>query len=664
MNSILSRSLCMALLFCALFSTEAFAVNTPTNLTATPVSSSQVNLAWTDNSTDEIGFTFAFDTSSSFTNPTYVWTGGANVTSYAHTSRSAATTYYYKIKAEGSSDPLDSPFTSVVAATTRPTNLAASAVSSSQINLTWTGNGANSSITGYTIATNTTGSFTGATYQYVSGAGTASLGKTGLNPGTAYYFAIKAEGTSDAYDSPFSSFVSATTTNATPAISPHFFGVNAWMPYQIGSHLYYGSLGSHWTNIANSGAKIMRYGGNGVDHHADPMWSNSTDSTLAQYLALVDNMKNRGIEPVLQVPVYGSTYSTTDAEDIVRYVNITHGRGVKYWSIGNEPDLTSGAYNYTTAAQVAAYIKPFASAMKAIDPTIKIIGPETAWYNTTIINGLTPCNGTNTANDIAGTDANGRHYVDIISFHHYNGFSGSQTRDQVINSLTQSGGYSDNLTALKARIDTCNSYWGRTGTNALKMAVTEANVNYSNSSGDSLTGTGAESFIGGQWWAEFMGVSMNQGVDFVTFWSTIEGSTTNGNELGFIGADGSIKPSYYHFQMVAQNFRGNVATTTDTQAKVKTFASKASDQTAVLILNQDNANSYNYTVRLDLSPASGTNPLKINVDAGFALESTGTIATESTILLVFDSNGVLRKKIEYKHFGHANSGLAPSVTTY
>ncbi|HYK03820.1 MAG TPA: fibronectin type III domain-containing protein [Thermoanaerobaculia bacterium] len=621
-----------------------------------------MNLAWSDNSTDEIGFTFAFDTSSTFGSATYVWTGGANVTSYAHTGRSAATTYYYKIKAEGSSDPLDSPFGSVVAATTKPANLAASTVSSSQVNLSWSGNAANASITGYTIATNTTSSFSGATYQYVSGAGATSLSKTGLNAGTAYYFAIKAEGTSDAYDSSFTSFVSATTSpSAVTAISPHFFGINAWMPYQIGAHVYYGSLGSHWTNVQNSGAKIMRYGGNGVDHHADPMWSNSTTSTLAQYLALVDNMKNRGIEPVLQVPVYGSTYSTTDAEDIVRYVNITHARGVKYWSIGNEPDLASGAYNYTTAAQVAAYIKPFASAMKAIDPTIKIIGPETAWYNTTIINGLTTCGG---ASDITGTDANGRYYVDIISFHHYNGFNGSQTRDQVIDSLTQSGGYSDDLVALKARIDTCNSYWGRTGTNALKMAVTEANVNYSNTSTDSPSGTGAESFIGGQWWAEFMGVSMNRGVDFVTFWSTIEGSTTNGNELGFIGADGTLKPSYYHFEMLAENFRGNAIAATDTQAKVKTFASKATDQTAVLILNQDNVNSYNYTVRLDENPASGTNVLKVNVAAGFALETTGTIATESTILLVFNSNGGLSKKIEYKHFGHANSGLAPAVTTY
>lgn len=647
----------LAVSICLLTALSAFATNTPINLTATTNSSSQITLTWTDNSTDEIGFTFRFDTNSSFTNPTYVWTGGANVTSYVHTGRGTATTYYYQIKAEGSTDPLDSPFSGTVATTTMPASLGASAASSSQVNLSWSGNASNASITGYTFATNTSASFSGASYQYVSGAGSTSGSKTGLNGGTTYYFAIKAEGTSDAYDSPFTGWVSATTPASATAIQPHFYGVNAWMPYQIGSHLFYGSLNNQWTAIDASGATIMRYGGNGVDQHADPLWSNSTTSTLAQYLALVDNMKSRGIEPVLQVPVYGGQYSTTDAADIVRYINITHARNVKYWNIGNEPDLASGAYAYTTAAQVAAYIKPFASAMKAVDPTIKIIAPETAWYNTNIINGLTTPGG---ADDITGTDANGRYYVDIISFHHYSG-NGSQSRSDVVNVLMQTGGFNDNLAALKARVANCNAAHGRSGSNAIKIAVTEANVNYQNSASDGVNGTGAESFVGGQWWAEFIGIAQKHGVDFVTFWSVIEGSTTSGNELGFLGADGTKKPSYYHFQMLAENFRGNVAATTDNQSLVKTFAAKASDQTAVILLNQELSTSFTYTVRLNNTAITDTSTLKVNVDSGLAMATSGTIGAQSTILLVFDASGVLRKKIEYTVSGAAS---APTVTNY
>jgi len=58
-------------------------------------SSSQVNLTWTDNSTDEIGFTFAFDTNSGLTNSTYVYAGGVNTASYSHTGRGAATVTSY-----------------------------------------------------------------------------------------------------------------------------------------------------------------------------------------------------------------------------------------------------------------------------------------------------------------------------------------------------------------------------------------------------------------------------------------------------------------------------------------------------------------------------------------------------------------------------------------
>lgn len=661
MKPTLSRAAAVLFLL-SICAVEALATSVPTNLAATPTSSSSITLTWTDNSTDEIGFTFRWDTSSSFSNATYVWTGGANVTSYVHSGRSAATTYYYQIKAEGQTDAQDSAFSGTVAATTTPANLSASAVSSSQVNLTWTGNGANGSISGYTFATNTSPSHSGASYQWVSGAGSSSASKTGLNGGTTYYFAIKAEGTVDAYDSPFTGWVSVTTPTSTTAISSYFYGVNAWMPHQIGAHLYWGSLDNQWSNIAASGAKIMRYGGHGVDQYADPDWVDPGDpnkSTLKQYLALVDNMKSRGIEPVLQVPVLGGTYTTTDAQNIVRYINVTHARGVKYWSIGNEPELDG--YNYTSASQVAPYIRSFASAMKAVDPTIKIIAADLAWYNTNILYDLLTPNGTY---DITGKDANNRWYVDVISFHHYNGFNGTQTRSEVVSSLTKSGGFNDNLNDLKGRVANANSVHGR-GANALRMAVTEANVNYANLQSDGLYGAGAKSFVGGQWWAEFMGIAQRHGVDFVNFWSVIEGSTTNGNELGYISADNTTKrPSYYHFQMMAQNFRGNVAAATDNQSLVKTFGSKASDQIAVILMNQDQTNSFTYRIRLNNQTISGAETLKVNVDAGVAIESTGTIATESTILLVFDASGVLKKKIEYKLYGHANNNLPPTVTNY
>jgi hypothetical protein len=736
-----------------LLAADAFATNTPTNLAASATSSSSIQLTWTDTSSDEIGFTFMFDTSSAFPAPTYVWTGGANVTSYAHTGRSAATTYFYRIKAEGTTDALDSPFGNTAAATTTPANLAATPVSSSQINLSWTGNAGNASITGYTVAMNTSASFTGASYQFVSGAGTTNLAKTGLSGSTTYYFAVKAEGTSDAYDSPFTSFVSATPTNAAPAnltatavsssqinlawtpsgsgnvigytvatntsasfsgasyqyvagagtsglsktglasattyyfavkaegttdaydspftafasattsgsqpppsgqgISPYLFGENAWMPATIGSVSYGGHLDDHWGDIDASGVGIMRYGGIAVDRDADPR----LQATLDQYVAMADHMRGIGAEPVLEVPFWHWTWSAQQAAAIVNYVNIVNHRGVKYWIVGNEPDYK---YGYTSASQIAPYLRSYAAAMKEVDPSIKVIGPELASYSQTILDGLTDANDPD--NDITAPVPNKPYfYVDVVTFHHYNGLDGNNvtSRDPVVNSLTQ-GSFNGNVSHLKTRLTACNTRWGRTGDNALQLGVTESNVNYDNAPGDNLYLYGAQSFLGGQWWAEFLGTAARDGVDMVTFWSVIEGNP----QLGYLSHDGIKQPSYYHFKMMAENFRGAVADTTDNQLLVKTFASKASDQIAVVIINQEENAGFTYTVRLNTQAIAGGSNLKINVDAGLPIESTGPIAKQSTIILVFDASGTLKKKVNYPLFGRADAGLAPEVTLY
>ena len=831
-----SRTYSSLLLFCcSLFSLNLYATSAPSNLSATATSSSQVSLTWTDNSSSETGFTFAYDTDSAMGSiDDYVYAGGVNTTSYTHTGRSPATTYFYsikaegnpdstwtsidsattapsgltvaatsnsaigiswtgnasnssihgytyglatnssfsgasynwvsgngtastsktglatattywlKIKAEGTSDTYDSPYGSVVKVTTMPGSLAATVVSSSQVNLSWSGNAGNANIIGYTVATANNSSFTGATYQYVSGAGSTGFSKTGLTSGTTYYFKVKAEGTSDSYDSAFTAFVIATpgtssvpnppsglsasavsssridlswtdnSTNETGfelkratdsaftqgvvwtgniqgttysnvglgasttyyymvraegtagksayssaasattgssvsgGIPPHFFGINAWMPARIGNEDKGGKLEEKWQEIADSGVKIMRYGGIAVDrvqHDLNPDWT----VVRNQYLALVDAMRSRGIEPYLQVPYWGGTYSAAQAAALVTFINgPPNSRGVKYWSIGNEPDLDKDNYPYkpVTTAKIAGYIRSFSAAMKAADSTIRILGPELTWGNPALLDPLTTCDGT--GDDITGADPlTGRYYVDIISFHAYHSMGGGQSRSDVVGKLAPSGGFQQRLSALKTRLTGCHN---RTGLNAILIAVTETNAGHQNTndyeSSSDIGGVDAKSFLGGQFWAETLGVCMQQGVDFVTFWSVVEG-----DELGYIGHDsGAKRPSYYHFQMMAKNFRGSVVTATDNVDNVKSFAAKDSDQVAVMILNEEESTDLSYTVRLNTT-AIATSTLKVNVNAGMTGETSGTIDRQSSIVLIFDAAGALRKKIEYKRYG-------------
>jgi hypothetical protein len=431
-------------------------------------------------------------------------------------------------------------------------------------------------------------------------------------------------------------------------IPTNFFGQNAWMPDTIGSMHLNGKLHSNWGKIKDSKASIVRFGGIAPDKNKP---------TNYQYIKMIDSIRAKGMEPIMQVPFHKWQYSAQEAAQIVEFINVTKAKNIKYWIIGNEPDLD---YAYTTAAQVAAYIKPFASAMKAVDPNIMIIGPETAWYNQGIINGLTNPGG---PDDITGKDAAGRYYIDIISFHYY-GFNGTQSRTDVVNKLHSTGNLNDNLALLQARLAACNSAHGRSGNATLKVAVTEANVGYKNAASDNLNGNGVNSFVGAQFIAEMFSVGLKNNVNFMNVWSVVEGNNQELN-IGYIDAvTGQKKPAYYHFQMMADNFKGNFVTGTSNQANVKIFGSQNGQYTNVMILNQDLANNYNFTVKLNNSAVGGNNALKLNLNANMGIEYNGVISGQSTMLLTFNSSGVLVKKIEYTLINHAVSNLPPTVTNY
>lgn len=102
------------------------------------------------------------------------------------------------------------------------------------------------------------------------------------------------------------------------------------------------------------------------------------------------------------------------AADMVRYANKEKGYGIKYWTIGNEPDLWSGSFPLGEGEPkevlepefYAKTVVEYAKAMKEVDPTIQIIAPECACDNTDII-------------DAIARNPEAHAAVDIISFHHY-----------------------------------------------------------------------------------------------------------------------------------------------------------------------------------------------------------------------------------------------------
>jgi hypothetical protein len=71
----------------------------PSNLAGTAVSASQINLTWSDNSTNETGFKVDRATNSGFTTGLVTTTVGANTTSFSATGLSRNTLYYFRVRA-------------------------------------------------------------------------------------------------------------------------------------------------------------------------------------------------------------------------------------------------------------------------------------------------------------------------------------------------------------------------------------------------------------------------------------------------------------------------------------------------------------------------------------------------------------------------------------
>jgi chitodextrinase len=200
---------------------DTTAPTVPAGLTGTAVSSSQVNLSW-NASTDNVGVTGYIV----YLNNTQL--AATSATSFAHTGLSPSTIYNYRVSAFDAV-PNHSVWTATPVAVTTPlppdttapsvpTGLTATAVSSTQINLSWSASADSVGVTGYRV--------------YRGGALLATLGtvttyqNTGLAVSTSYSYtvqALDAAGNASAQ----SGTASATTQSTAPALAITSFVANS-----------------------------------------------------------------------------------------------------------------------------------------------------------------------------------------------------------------------------------------------------------------------------------------------------------------------------------------------------------------------------------------------------------------------------------------------------
>jgi hypothetical protein len=188
----------------------------PSALSATAASSSQINLAWTDNSNNESNFRIERCQGAGCTNFAQIATVGANVTVFNDTGLTASTSYSYRVRASNAGG--DSGYSNTASATTQagatipnaPSGLSAAATSSSQINLSWADNSNNED--SFRIERCQGAGCTNFAEIASVGANVTTFNDTGLAASTTYIYRVRAR--NSAGDSDYSNTASATTQAA------------------------------------------------------------------------------------------------------------------------------------------------------------------------------------------------------------------------------------------------------------------------------------------------------------------------------------------------------------------------------------------------------------------------------------------------------------------
>ena len=331
-------------------------------------------------------------------------------------------------------------------------------------------------------------------------------------------------------------------------------------PYLFGSN--YGPMHAVAIDVMplaeNGGFMALRFPGGA--------WTDAVDMKPFQIDQFISFTKQTGSLPTISVRLLGGQPET--AAELVRYTNLQKKYGVTYWSIGNEPNLFTqlkqADYDYTTE-QLNKDWRAIALAMKAVDPTIKLMGPELSQWNSS--HEATPKDSAKRDWMTEFLKANGD-LVDIVTVHRYPLHSpthGPVTVQQL----------RENTRRWVAEVEYLRSLIQETIGRELPIAITEVN---SDPSSAALQEASPDSFYNAIWYADVLGQLMNADVFMVNQWVLSQRSTGLGL---FKGSE--VQPTYYVFPLY-KNFGSEQVYAASGVTDVDIFAAKRADGALTLMV--------------------------------------------------------------------------------
>lgn len=343
------------------------------------------------------------------------------------------------------------------------------------------------------------------------------------------------------------------------SVSPFFFGQNYWSWIDE-----WGAQVQGTENLISAlQLDMLRIGGTEADRsYPHPFDFAKVDEAVAYANAV-------GAEPVLQLPTLnamsGDPATVQSAMDLVRHVR-DNEYGVKYFSIGNEPDIyvDQGVKASYSPEEFSAFFNEISDSLKQIDPDYKVIGPDLAWKYYAGNNWLSPI--------LSGSADK----MDIVSIHRYPFDAVAANRDDVMKDAEK---FRSDLRMIKGYLDEVSK-------GDMPIAVTETHVSYDGDPNNSTQSASPQTFWAGLWVADIIGVALEEEVWNLSFWSISEGWT-----LGFIDGDSrQPRPTYQVLKLLSNHVGDQVLSVSGSETDVVMYVTENTDDDSVTIwfLNKSN----------------------------------------------------------------------------
>lgn len=391
------------------------------------------------------------------------------------------------------------------------------------------------------------------------------------------------------------------TLTPVPSPVPGVLVVNAAADLGPISPLVYGTNYGPWAIVPlelkpqalESGVSFLRFPGGafGDEYDLQPIH-------IDQFIALCREL---GAEPSISVRLKNGT--PEQAAALVEYANLRRGYGVRYWSIGNEPSLYASKYrmDYDTARFNREW-RAFADAMRAVDPSIQLVGPDIHQFTADSDGNL---------KDVAGRDwmrefllANGD-AVDVVSIHRYP-FPTSATHPATVDDLRRNSREWDRTIPYLRQL--IRETTGRD----LPVAVTEINSHWSSQTGSEAT---PDSFYNAIWYADVLGRLIRQRVDMVAHFVF---HTRPGRGGWGLLASTEVRPTYYTF-VLYRGFGQELLYASSDDADLSIVAARRDDGALTLMVINLGPVERTRTIRLEGFQPAGPAEVR-RLDAGHNAE--------------------------------------------